>query len=143
MGELFTEALETESRFGGILEEELVRVFRSVYPDIAGQLLPRTARERSQEYMSRGMANPDNLKGPKSDSRIEAPVHSFPSMYTSGCHLTSTRDDHPVESTRASTLASAMSSRFSPVSMKTMTDLPFVPASAFYGYFSDHQPTVG
>lgn len=143
MNELFNEALETESHFGGVSEEELVRIFRSVYPDIAGQLLPKTAKQRLQEYMSRGMANRDSVKWLKSDGSIEAPLHSFPSMYTSSCHLTSTGDDYPVDpSTRETTLASAMSSSFSPVSMKTMTDLPFAPASAFYGYFSHHQRTV-
>lgn len=48
--------LTTESRFGGVFEEELIRVLRSVYPHIARQLLPSTPMERIQD-LSRVLVN--------------------------------------------------------------------------------------
>lgn len=42
--------LRTESRFGGVTNEELIRVFRVVYPRAAERLLPRTAMELWRDY---------------------------------------------------------------------------------------------
>lgn len=42
---LLKEMLDAELRFGGVLEEELIRVYRSIYPKGAKRVLPRTAEE--------------------------------------------------------------------------------------------------
>lgn len=46
---IMMEMLATESRFGGVLSEELVREVRIVYPHVSRQLLPRTAMQRARE----------------------------------------------------------------------------------------------
>lgn len=42
--------LRAESKFGGVSEEELIRVVRAAYPKVAERLLPRTAMDMWQEY---------------------------------------------------------------------------------------------
>jgi hypothetical protein len=52
MLQLLKDVLDAEFKFGGVCKEELIRVFRTIYPYEADRILPRTAAEMREQVNS-------------------------------------------------------------------------------------------